>query len=139
MKIISMKKSDSKAGKENRINSMMKSTLQQESQHDTIIANILRLQFQDQQQTSSSAAAVPATRNNNNNNSTRFSKIPPSSSLTTDAPIIAGPTTGLLPSILDNHSFTKAEELRVTHDAILAYDEQLNSEVDDFMLYCSTL
>ena len=131
-----MEKPQSKVGRENRINSMTKSSLQQQkSQHDTIIATILRLQFQDQQHTSSSSYTHS---NNNTQNFTRFSKL--SSSLSTDAPIIAGPIIGQLPSVLENHNFTNAAaELRVTHDAILAYDAQLNSEVDDLILHYSTL
>jgi hypothetical protein len=108
-------------------------------QHDTIIANILRLQHQYQQQTSVPVPVpVPpaATHNNNNNNSdisTRFSKISPSSSLTTYAPIIARPIMGVLPSANGNHRFTNA-----ARNAIIAYDEQLNREVDE-MLYCTAL
>ena len=136
MKVISVKKPQSKVGGE-----MMKSSLQQKSQQDTIIANILRLQFQYQQQHTLSSSY---THNNSNNtqNSTRFSKLSPSSSslsLSTDASIIAGPTMGQLPSVLEKHNFTNAAELRVTHDAILAYDAQLNSEVDDLILHYSTL
>ena len=136
-----MEKPQSKVGRENRINSMTKSSLQQQkSQHDTIIATILRLQFQDQQYTSSSSYTHSS---NNTQYSTRFSKISPSSSLSsslsTHAPIIAGPTIEQLPSILEKHNVTNAAELRVTHDAILAYDVQLNSEVDDLILHYSTL
>ena len=140
MKVISVKKPQSKVGGE-----MMKSSLQQQkSQHDTIIANILRLQFQYQQQHTSSSSY---THNSNTNQySTRFSKLsqpppPPSSSLSlsTHAPTITGPTKGQLPSVLENHNFTNAVEHRVTHDAILAYDAQLNSEADDLILYYSTL
>ena len=139
-----MEKPQSKVGRENRINSMTKSSLQQQkSQHDTIIATILRLQFQYQQQHTSSSSSSFKHRNNNQN-STRFSKLSqpsssPSLSLSTDAPIIAGPTMGQQPSVLENHNFTNAAELRVTHDAILAYDAQLNSEVDDLILHYSTL
>ncbi|OEU06250.1 hypothetical protein FRACYDRAFT_255470 [Fragilariopsis cylindrus CCMP1102] len=138
MKVISVKKSQSKVGGE-----MMKSSLQQKSQHDTIITNILRLQFQYQQQHTSASSY---THNSNTNQySTRFSKLIPSlpssssPSLSTDAPIIAGPTIGQLPSDLENHNPTNAAELRVTHDAILAYDAQLNSEADDLILYYMVL
>ena len=133
MKVISVKKSQSKVGGE-----MMKSSLQQQkSQHDTIIANILRLQFQYQQQHTSSSSSSYTHSNNNTQYSTRFSKL--SSSLSTDAPIIAGPIIGQLPSVLENHNFTNAVEHRVTHDAILAYDAQLNSEADDLILSYRTL
>ena len=73
MKVISVEKSQSKVGGE-----MMKSSLQQKSQqHDTIIANILRLQFQYQQQhTSASSSSSTYTHSNNNTqNFTRFSKL----------------------------------------------------------------
>ena len=136
MKVISVKKPQSKVGGER-----MKSSLQQQkSQHDTIIANILRLQFQYQQQHTSASSYTH--NSNTNQNSTRFSKLSPSSSssssLSTDAPNIAGPTIGQLPSVLENHNFTNAAKLRVTHDAILAYDAQLNSEADDLILHYST-